>query len=138
VTLVTTSNLPPPPGVEVVAVETAEEMARAVDAILAKTDVLVMAAAVADFRPSQVSDTKLRRADGPPDITLVPNPDILASVVKRDPRPFVVGFAAETGGLESAIGKAAEKGVDLLVANDVTAPGSGFGTDTTQVMVVDS
>jgi phosphopantothenoylcysteine decarboxylase/phosphopantothenate--cysteine ligase len=102
-----------------------------------ETDVAIMAAAVADFRPSSPSREKLARSEGLDAIALEPNPDILASVVARDPRPFVVGFAAETGGLERAVAKAKDKRVDLLVYNDVSEPGSGFGTDTNRVVVID-
>ena len=66
-----------------------------------------------------------------------PNPDILASVVAREDKPIVVGFAAETGSIERAIEKAQRKDVDLLVYNDVTEPGSGFGTDTNRVTFID-
>ncbi len=65
-----------------------------------------------------------------------PTPDVLAGVAALDSPPFLVGFAAETGPAEQAIGKARSKGVDLLVANDVTKPGSGFGTDTNQVTLI--
>jgi phosphopantothenoylcysteine decarboxylase/phosphopantothenate--cysteine ligase len=136
VTLVTTANSPVLPMIKVVSVETAVEMLEAVSGI--DTDIAVMAAAVADFRPSRPSDTKLARSEGLDSIDLEPNPDILASVVSRQPRPFVVGFAAETGGVERAVEKARSKGVDLLVYNDVSEPGSGFGTDTNRVVVIDS
>jgi phosphopantothenoylcysteine decarboxylase / phosphopantothenate---cysteine ligase len=101
-----------------------------------EADVAVLAAAVADFRPADPAGAKLRRADGPPAIELEPTEDILAGVAAMDPRPFLVGFAAETGSLEEAVAKAKRKGVDLLVANDVTAPGSGFGADTNQVTLI--
>ena len=68
---------------------------------------------------------------------LEPTPDILASVVARDEDIFTVGFAAETGGVERAIEKAKRKGVDLMVYNDVTSPGSGFGTDTNQITLIE-
>jgi phosphopantothenoylcysteine decarboxylase/phosphopantothenate--cysteine ligase len=136
VTLVTTSDLPVLPNVKVVAVETAQEMLDAVAGI--ETDVAIMAAAVADFRPVDPSSSKLSRAEGLDSIALEPNPDILAAVVARVPRPFVVGFAAETGDVERAVQKAMTKKVDLLVYNDVSEPGSGFGTDTNRVVVIDS
>lgn len=134
VTLVTTSDQPVLPNVKVVSVETAREMAEAVAGI--DTDIAVMAAAVADFRPSHSSESKLARADGLDSIALEPNPDILASVVARDPAPIVVGFAAETGDIERAVDKARSKKVDLLVYNDVSEPGSGFGTDTNRVVLI--
>jgi len=135
VTLVTTSELPTLPAVKVVSVETAQEMLEAVSGI--GTDLAVMAAAVADFRPANSSEGKISRSEGLDSIELEPNPDILASVVAREPRPYVVGFAAETGGVERAVEKAKTKGVDLMIYNDVSAPGSGFGTDTNQVVIID-
>lgn len=134
VTLVTSSNVPTLPSVKVVKVETAQEMLEAVEG--EEADVAIMAAAVADFRPAQSSDKKLSRAEGMDSIDLEPTPDILATVVARPAPPFVVGFAAETGGIERAIEKARDKGVDLLVYNNVSEPGSGFGTDTNQVTVI--
>lgn len=135
VTLVTTAPAPEHPAISVVPVETAEEMAQAVWGAAKESDVAVLAAAVADFRPAQPAPRKLRRTDGPPEIVLEPTPDILAGVARLDPRPFLVGFAAETGDAAKAAGKFAAKGVDLLVANDVTAPGVGFGTPTNAVTV---
>jgi phosphopantothenoylcysteine decarboxylase/phosphopantothenate--cysteine ligase len=96
-----------------------------------------MAAAVADFRPTSPSDEKLARSDGLDSIDLEPNPDILASVVARDRAPYVVGFSAETGDVTRAIQKAKDKKVDLMVYNDVSEPGSGFGTDTNRVTIID-
>jgi phosphopantothenoylcysteine decarboxylase / phosphopantothenate---cysteine ligase len=136
VTLITTSSQPVDARIKVVSVETAQEMLDAVSGVDA--DIAVMAAAVADFRPSSPSETKLPRADGLDSIPLAANPDILASVVGRASRPYVVGFAAETGGVERAIAKTREKGVDLMVYNDVTEPGSGFGTDTNRVVLINS
>ncbi len=95
-----------------------------------------MAAAVADFRPKAPAPAKLRRIDGPPDLSLEPTPDILAGVAAMSPRPFLVGFAAETGSVEGAIAKASSKGVDLLVANDVAEEESGFGADTNRVTLI--
>jgi phosphopantothenoylcysteine decarboxylase/phosphopantothenate--cysteine ligase len=79
----------------------------------------------------------LARSEGLDSIELAPNPDILASLVARDPAPMVVGFAAETGDVQRAVEKAKSKGVDLLVYNDVSEPGSGFGTDTNRVVLID-
>ena len=136
VTLVTTSDLPAAPSVKVLAVETAVEMLDAVSSV--ETDIAILAAAVADFRPATPSPVKLARSEGLDSIGLEPNPDILASVVARPDRPFVVGFAAETGDVDRAISKAKAKDVDLLVYNDVSEPGSGFGTDTNRVTVIDA
>lgn len=136
VTLVTTVEAPSSPGIEVIRVETAAEMAEAVWGKAGQCDVAVLAAAVADFRPAHPAPAKLRRAEGPPELALEPTPDILAGVAAMQPRPFLVGFAAETGPVEGAVAKARSKGVDLLVANDVSAPGSGFGTEGNQVALI--
>ena len=136
VVLVTTSPGTAPDVQEVVAVESAAEMAEAVWSRAGGVDVAVLAAAVADYRPADPVTHKLRRADGPPDLVLEPTPDILAGVVAMDPRPLVVGFAAEVGSTEHAAAKARDKGVDLLVGNDVAKAGSGFGTDTNEVVLV--
>jgi len=118
----------------------------------ARFDVLVMAAAVADFTPAEPASTKLARGDGL-DLRLVPTPDLLAEIARiahgidsaggrtREPlrpAPILVGFAAETGTLDRAADKLRRKGVDLLVANDVSEPGSGFGTDTNRVVILDT
>jgi len=109
-------------------------------AAVADTDALVMAAAVADFRPRDVAETKIARDGAGLTLELEPTSDILAEAVRvarqRAHPPVVVGFAAETGSLERARDKATRKGVDLLVANDVSETGSGFGTDTNRVTLV--
>ena len=139
-------EVPPPAGVEVVAVETALEMQRAVVERAGASDVVVMAAAVADFRPAEYADSKIKKShDGPgddsaPQIELVRNPDILAGVIadrEGGDTPFVVGFAAETGdstGDVLALGRAklARKGCDLLVVNEVGV-GITFGQDSSTV-----
>ena len=135
VVLVTTSSLSSHHWVTRVDVETAEEMAEAVSA--AEADVAVMAAAVADFQPAQPAEGKLSRASGPPQLVLVPTPDVLGAVAARSKRPYLVGFAAETGSLDRAVEKARTKRVDLLVANDVSREGAGFGTDTNIVSIVE-
>lgn len=135
-TLVTTAPDPGHPTIEVVPVETAEDMAAAVWGRVEDVDAVVMAAAVADFRPEATQESKLRRADGPPSISLVPTPDILSGVVARAAGARIVGFAAETGDLGSVLEKALGKNVDLVVANDVTRPGSGFGSDTNEVRFI--
>jgi phosphopantothenoylcysteine decarboxylase/phosphopantothenate--cysteine ligase len=136
VTLVTTSDLPVSGSIKVLNVETADQMKAAVDSVDA--DIVVMAAAVADFKPADTSDEKLARADGLSSISLAETPDILASVVAREDPPLTVGFAAETGDVERAVDKAKRKQVDLLVYNNVTQEGSGFGTDTNQVSFIDA
>jgi phosphopantothenoylcysteine decarboxylase/phosphopantothenate--cysteine ligase len=136
VTLVTAGPGIDHPRVTTVPVESAEEMAEAAWSVAGTVDVAVMAAAVADFRPATPIEGKLRRSDGPPTIELEPTPDVLGGIAGMDRRPFLVGFAAEVGNLDEAVEKARRKGVDLLVANDVAAPGSGFGTDTNQVTLI--
>jgi phosphopantothenoylcysteine decarboxylase/phosphopantothenate--cysteine ligase len=139
VTLVTTIGRPvETSGIEPVRVETAEEMADAVVSRFADADVVVMAAAVADFRPKAVADEKLKKRDGVPEVVLEPTPDILAVLGERkQPGQVVVGFAAETEHVrEYAAEKLAAKRVDLMVANDVSAPDAGFQVDTNQAILL--
>ena len=133
------SAAPPPSdiaGIEFVAVESAAEMADAVWSYAPTSSIAIMAAAVADFRPVQPSDEKLRRAEGLPEIELEPTPDILKGVHESQSRPYLVGFAAEVGSLSAAPDKAKRKGVDLLVANDVAIEGAGFGSDANEIAFV--
>jgi phosphopantothenoylcysteine decarboxylase/phosphopantothenate--cysteine ligase len=138
-------SVEPPAGAHVTRAETAAEMQSALRALTSSEgpvfDVLVMAAAVADFRPRTPASRKLSRADGL-SLDLEATPDILADVASRVRaaasipgalRPVLVGFAAETGSFDRVGAKLKAKGVDLLVANDVAEPGSGFGTDTNRV-----
>jgi phosphopantothenoylcysteine decarboxylase/phosphopantothenate--cysteine ligase len=140
VTLVSTVDLPVPPRADVVRVETAAEMEDAVHAAEASADVVVMAAAVADFRPARVAVRKLKKQAGVPEITLEPTPDILAGLgTRKRPGQTIVGFAAETDEVrQNAAAKLAAKGIDLIVANDVTAPGAGFEHDTNHVVIMDA
>jgi phosphopantothenoylcysteine decarboxylase / phosphopantothenate---cysteine ligase len=140
VTLISTVDLPVPPQADVVRVETAAEMEDAVQAAGASADVVVMAAAVADFRPARVAEKKLKKQAGVPEIALEPTPDILAGLGKRKrPGQTIVGFAAETDEVrQNAAAKLAAKGIDLIVANDVTAPGAGFEHDTNHVVIMDA
>ena len=137
VTLVSSAGRSAPTGVNLIEVETADQMASSVAKLAPAMDVVVMAAAVADFRPVHPAGTKLRRAEGVPQIELEPTPDILAGLAGMDQRPYLVGFAAETGSIDGAVRKARSKGIDLIVANDVEAEGSGFGSDTNQVALID-
>jgi phosphopantothenoylcysteine decarboxylase / phosphopantothenate---cysteine ligase len=138
VTLVTTTSRPVAAGIEVVRVETAEEMEQAVTSRSDTSDIVVMAAAVADFRPKAVADAKLKKADGVPDVILEPTPDILAGLGRRKrPEQTLVGFAAETGDVvAAATDKLVRKGLDPTVANDVSAPGVGFEHDTNAVAIL--
>jgi phosphopantothenoylcysteine decarboxylase/phosphopantothenate--cysteine ligase len=124
-------ELPAPPGVaEVVRVETAEEMAREILSRYGGADAVVMAAAVSDWRPRRPAPDKLKKEAGPPTVELEPTPDILATLGKRKERQVLVGFAAETGDpVEEARRKLAEKNLDLVVANQVGTPGTGFGSE---------
>ncbi len=138
VTLVTGPvSLPDPRGVEVVRVETAGEMAATVTDRYQRADAVVMAAAVADWRPRAPSAEKLKKESGPPSLTLEPATDILATLGKRKERQVLVGFAAETGHFaDEARRKLAEKNLDLIVANEVGRPGTGFGSDTNRAAIL--
>jgi len=138
VTLVTTVSRPVAAGVERVEVETAEEMAHAVLARAGAADVVVMAAAVADFRPKAPSPGKVKKRDGVPEVVLEPTPDILATLGERKPAGQVlVGFAAETDDLRrNAAAKLDAKSVDIMVANDVSGPDAGFEVDTNRAILL--
>ena len=138
VTLVTTVDRPVPAGIsDVVRVESAAEMAAAVLTRFDGVDVVVMAAAVADFRPKASAPEKIKKSSGPPEVILEPTVDILAELGRKKFMQFLVGFAAETERLvEQAAAKMTAKRVDLMVANDVTAPGSGFEVDTNRAVLI--
>jgi phosphopantothenoylcysteine decarboxylase / phosphopantothenate---cysteine ligase len=138
VVLVTTAHQPVDAGVEVVRVESAQDMHDAVMARAAAADAVVMAAAVADFRPKAPSPQKIKKADGVPDIVLEPTTDILAALGRAKPAgQIVVGFAAETTQLaENAVAKLSAKRVDLMVANDVSASDAGFEVDTNRALLL--
>jgi phosphopantothenoylcysteine decarboxylase/phosphopantothenate--cysteine ligase len=139
VTLVTTTSLPAAAGVEIVPVATAEEMADAVFSRYAESDVVVMAAAVADFRPKAIAPEKLKKQAGVPEVVLEPTPDILAGLGERKTHQVLVGFAAETEQvIEHARAKVAAKNLDLIVANDVSAPDQGFEVDTNRGILIES
>ena len=132
VTLVTgPTALTPPPGVQVVPVTTAQDMAAAMNAHFDQASIVIMAAAVADFRPKHPAAHKIKkRAMTAPTLELEPAPDILAMLSAKRTTQVLVGFAAETQDLlNHAQEKLAAKGLDLIVANDVTQPGGGFGSD---------
>ncbi len=146
VTIVTTVDCPGPlgatvaSGVTVVRVDTAEEMAAATADAAKEADVVVMAAAVADFRPVDPAGVKLKKRDGVPAIELEPTPDILASLGASKPEgQILIGFAAETCDVaDNAAAKLNGKGADYIVANDVTAENAGFAHDTNEVLVLAS
>lgn len=136
VTLVSTASLPVPYGVTLVPVQTVAEMRDAVLAAAKHADGLIMAAAVSDYSPAEVHELKVKKGPDRKALELERNADFLLEVTG----PVVkIGFAAETHDLiENAEKKLREKGLALIVANDVTAPGSGFATDTNQVTILDA
>jgi phosphopantothenoylcysteine decarboxylase/phosphopantothenate--cysteine ligase len=127
-----------PPGVEVVRVETADQMAREVLDRYPHVDAVVMAAAVADWRPNEAAEKKLKKDAGPPKLKLQPTTDILATLGKRKEHQVLVGFAAEAADDPEPEGrrKLAEKNLDLLVANVVGRPQTGFGADTNSAAIL--
>jgi phosphopantothenoylcysteine decarboxylase/phosphopantothenate--cysteine ligase len=131
------SALPQPTGVKVMSVETTAEMQHAVSGQLASSTILIMAAAVSDFMPSEKSIEKIEKSDRY-SLTLAQTPDIIAKAGLKENRPFIVGFAAETGQrLDKARSKLRNKNMDLIVFNDVTEAGSGFDVETNKVVLMD-
>jgi phosphopantothenoylcysteine decarboxylase / phosphopantothenate---cysteine ligase len=130
-------TVPPPVGVSTVRVDTAEEMQREVLAAADDADVVVMAAAVADFRPKAASEEKLKKGSGVPELHLEPTPDILRELGERKGERILVGFAAETSELQAAgREKLRAKHLDLVVVNEVGREGTGFGSDTNVAMIL--
>lgn len=132
-----------PVGVRRIDVETAAQMKEATVGAVTDADVLLMAAAVADFRPVDAPKQKIKRGEGVPEVRLEPTDDILASVSaqRRETRlpRVIVGFAAESQSLiENAEKKLRDKGIDLIVANDISADDAGFSVDTNRVTVIDA
>jgi phosphopantothenoylcysteine decarboxylase/phosphopantothenate--cysteine ligase len=128
--------LPPPAQVELIRVETAEQMRRAILDRMDEASIIVKAAAVADYRPAQVLVHKIKRK-GALSLELEPTMDILAEVAKKRTRQIVVGFAAETEDvLQNARAKLARKSLDAIVVNDVSRPGIGFDADRNQVTIL--
>lgn len=128
-----------PRGVEVVAVRSADEMAKAVLDKAAAAGIVAMAAAVSDYRPAEKATSKVKKQDGGQKLDLVRTPDILKSLGESKEKRFLIGFAAETERLlESARKKRAEKRVDLMVANDVSRNGAGFASDKNAAVLIDA
>ena len=140
VTLVTTIGRPAPASVEIVNVQTASEMQDAVLSRAAEMDVIVQAAAVADFRPKAPPDRKLKKDEGIPDIVLEPTHDFSLDLGRaKRPGQVLVGFAAETNDLvENAARKLASKRLDLIVGNNVGEPDAGFEVDTNRAVILDA
>lgn len=131
------THIIPPPGARVRWVQTAEEMEQEVGRHFPKADVLIMAAAVADYKFSTVSSQKIKKKKKSQTIHLVQTPDILQKFGKKKGKRILVGFAAETERVkENALKKAIQKNLDMIVANDITKKGSGFGSDYNQVTLV--
>ena len=133
------TSLQPPPGVEAEFVNTAGEMSKALSSRFAWATVLIMAAAVADFRPKYVAPDKLKKRQQPgSQLELEPTEDILESLARMRQSQVLVGFAAETQQVQShAMEKLRRKGLDLIVGNLVGSPGTGFGSDTNAAVLVD-
>ena len=129
-----------PAGTQLVPIETAEQLRDAVLGLLPNADAVVMAAAVADYRPIETRERKIKKRDAGKEMTLrlTENPDILKAIVAaRRAGAIVVGFKAETGDATAEAGRMLrEKKLDLVVANDVSDPGSAFGSDTDRVTFV--
>lgn len=139
VTLITgPTELPLPEGVDSVRVETAAEMGAALASAFPRATVLIMAAAVADYRPRRPAASKLKKHGPTLTLELERTADLLASLARRKGHRLVIGFAAETGEpTVEAQRKLRDKRLDLIVANDVTAPGAGFGADTNVVQLLE-
>lgn len=133
------TQLKPPAGVTFVQVESAQDMYEAVMAAESKQDAFIKTAAVADYRPLQTANQKIKKQEGDLTLTLTRNPDILMELGKRKGNRVLVGFAAETNNvLEYAKGKIEKKNLDFIVANDVSASDAGFGTDQNRVTLIDA
>ncbi|MDF0535573.1 bifunctional phosphopantothenoylcysteine decarboxylase/phosphopantothenate--cysteine ligase CoaBC [Shewanella yunxiaonensis] len=137
VTLVTGPvNLPTPAGVKRIDVESAEQMLAAVMANIAEQQIFIGCAAVADYRVANPAENKLKKTNDTMQLQLVKNPDILATVAAQTPRPFTVGFAAETHNLaQYALDKLHRKQLDMIAANDVSVAGQGFNADNNALKV---
>ena len=130
-------TVPAPPGVTALHVATADEMRDAVLSAYPGADAVVMAAAVADFRPKKPAETKLKKEHGTPELVLEPTPDIVRELGERKGKAVLIGFAAETGDLEAeGRRKLRDKGLDLVVVNEVGRDGTGFGADTNHAMIL--
>ena len=131
-------HLPTPERVHRTNVESAQNMLDAVMAVLPETDIFIGAAAVADYRPADVCDQKIKKNQDDMHIHLIKNPDIIATVAAQDNRPFCVGFAAETQDVVAyARGKLEKKKLNMVVANDVSSQHIGFNSDDNAIIIID-
>ena len=139
VTLVTgRTNLPRPAGIDIVDIKSAQDMFEAVTSRSKEQNLIIKAAAVADYRPAVVAEEKVKKADGDMSIALERTQDILAYLGEhKQPGQVLCGFAMETENMvEHALGKLKKKNLDLIVANNVKVEGAGFGTDTNVVTLI--
>ncbi len=128
--------LPAPEGAEIIRVVTSDEMFDAVQARVDEADALVMAAAVADFKPAEIAAAKIKKHSGMARIELAPTRDILSSLIFAKKKPLVIGFAAETESLaENAMKKLVEKNCDLVIGNDVSRMDTGVESDDNEVLL---
>ncbi|KRG13523.1 bifunctional phosphopantothenoylcysteine decarboxylase/phosphopantothenate--cysteine ligase CoaBC [Lederbergia galactosidilytica] len=131
------SNLPVPTGVKFISIETAEEMYEQVLKYFPSADIVIKSAAVADYRPKQTFQQKIKKKDGNFIIEFERTNDILMELGKRKEHQYLVGFAAETEKLEEhALGKLERKNADMIIANDIMTKGAGFSADTNIVTIV--
>lgn len=131
-------NLPPVPFVKMIYITTAEDMYNAVTAEFENTDIVIKAAAVADFRPKRIADDKLKKADGMDSIELEPTKDILKELGKNKKNRFICGFSMETKNMtENSRKKLENKNLDMIVCNNLKVKGAGFQGDTNVVTVID-
>lgn len=131
-------NLATPDRVNRINIESCNDMLEAVESCLGQTDIFIGAAAVADYRPADVADQKIKKSQDAMQINLVKNPDIIATVAAKPDKPFTVGFAAETQDVIAyAKGKLEKKNLDMIVANDVSQDGIGFNSDQNAIIIID-
>ncbi|MGG0823074.1 bifunctional phosphopantothenoylcysteine decarboxylase/phosphopantothenate--cysteine ligase CoaBC [Paenibacillus turicensis] len=137
--VVANTQVAPPSGIKVISVESAQEMYEAVLGLWSTTDIVIKAAAVADYRPKVINPTKIKKQGQTMTLELVKNIDILETLGSQKTSQFLIGFAAETNDLEHyAMDKLRRKNCDLIIANDVSVSGAGFGTDTNIVHIYDA
>lgn len=137
--VVANTQIAPPAGIKVISVESAQQMYEAVLGLWSTTDIVIKAAAVADYRPKVINPTKIKKQGQTMTLELVKNIDILETLGSQKTSQFLIGFAAETNDLEHfAMDKLKRKNCDLLIANNVSVSGAGFGTDTNIVHIYDA
>jgi len=132
------TQLSSPSGVKVVSVVSAADMYRAVKEHLERSHIVIMAAAVSDFKPLQTSDRKIKKEDASQTLQLGRTEDILLEIGRAGGKRLLIGFAAETDNIEqNALKKLKDKHLDMIIVNDLLRSGSGFGADTNAVTVID-